>query len=141
LTVRDLGGDADLSRVQGCFEGRSKSGVGDATLMPQKPIPPGGALGGVGTGRLDERRKALESVLEHEDTVGILILVFANKQDREGCMEVMRIKEGFLRRVFKGLGGIVRDSRLLPVIVLKGTGVRQAVELVRSRVVWNKESR
>ena len=44
-------------------------------------------------------------------------------------------------RVFKGQGGMVRDRRALPVSVLKGTGVRQAVELVRSRVVWNKESR
>jgi hypothetical protein len=34
-----LGGDADLRRVQGYFEGRRKSGVGDATLMPQKPNP------------------------------------------------------------------------------------------------------
>jgi ADP-ribosylation factor related protein 1 len=80
--------------------------------MPQKPIPPGGALCGVGTGRLDECRKVLESVLEHEDTVGIPILVLANKRDREGCVEVVRIKEGFVRR---GQGGMVRDRRALPV--------------------------
>ena len=90
----DLGGDADLSRVQSCFEGRRKSGVGDATLMPQKSIPPGGALGGVGTGRLDECRKVLESVLEHEGTVGIPILGLENKQDQEDCVEVVRIKKG-----------------------------------------------
>jgi len=41
-------------------------------------------------------------VLEYEDTVGIPILVLANKQDREGCVEVVRINEGLVRRVFKG---------------------------------------
>jgi len=106
-----------------------------------KANPARRALGGVGTGRLDECREVLESVLEHEDTVGIPILVLANKQGREDCVEVVRIKEGFVRRVFNGQGGMVRDSRVLPVSVLKGTGVRQAVELVRSRVVWSKESR
>jgi ADP-ribosylation factor related protein 1 len=55
--------------------------------------------------------------------------------------KIGRIKEGFVRRVFKGQGGMVRDSRVLPISVLKGTGLRQAVELARSRVVLNKESR
>jgi len=36
---------------------------------------------------------------------------------------------------------MVRDSRVLLISVLKGTGLTQAVELVRSRVVLNKESR
>ena len=73
-------------------------------LIPQKPIPPRGALGGVGTEKLDECRKVLESVLEHEDTVAIPISVLANMQDREDCVEVVRIKEGFARRVFRGAG-------------------------------------
>lgn len=140
----DLGGDADLSRVQNYFEGRRKSSIGgvEEVLAQQTPITPGGALGGVTTGRLDECRRVLESVLEHEDTAGIPILVLANKQDREDCVEVVRIKEGFVRRVFEGeQGGMVRDSRVLPVSALKGTGVKEAVEWVRSRVVWNKESR
>ena len=139
----DLGGDADLSKIQGYFEHRRKSSAGgqkgEETPVLQTPITP---AAGLGTGRLDECRKVLESVLEHEDTVGIPILVLANKQDREDCVEVVRIKEGFVRRVFEGeQGGMVRDSRVLPVSALKGTGVREAVEWVRSRVVWNKESR
>jgi ADP-ribosylation factor related protein 1 len=140
----DLGGDADLSRVQSYFEGRRKSSIGgmEEVLAQQTPITPGGGLGGVAAGRLDECRRVLESVLEHEDAAGIPILVLANKQDREDCVEVVRIKEGFVRRVFEGeQGGMVRDSRVLPVSALKGTGVREAVEWVRSRVVWNKESR
>lgn len=139
----DLGGDADLSRVQGFFEHqRRKSSVGGEELPTpavQTPMTPGA---GLGTGRLDECREVLEDVLQHEDTVGIPILVLANKQDREDCVEVVRIKEGFVRRVFEGeQGGMVRDSRVLPVSALKGTGVQEAVEWVRSRVVWNKESR
>jgi ADP-ribosylation factor related protein 1 len=73
-------------------------------------------------------------MLEHEDTVGIPVLALANKQDREGYVEVVRM-------VFKGQGSKVRDSRVLPVSVLKGAGVRAAVELVRSRAFWSKESR
>jgi ADP-ribosylation factor related protein 1 len=33
------------------------------------------------------------------------LLVLVNKQDREDCVEVMRIKEGFVRRVFEGEQG------------------------------------
>ena len=100
----------DLSRVWGYFEGRRKSSVGDATLVPQKPITPGGALGVVGTGRLDECRKVFGSMLEHGGTVGIPVLVLANKQDREGCVEVVGM-------VFKSQGGKVRDSKGLPASV------------------------
>ena len=93
-------------------------------------------------GRLDECRAVLESVLVNDDTAGIPILVLANKQDREDCLEVVRIKEGFIKKVFEGeKGGMVRDSRVLPVSALKGTGVKEAVEWVKSRVVWNKETR
>lgn len=57
-------------------------------------------------------------------------------------MEVVRIKEGFVRQVFEGEKGAgVRDSRVLPLSALLGTGVREAVEWVQSRVKWNKEGR
>ncbi|KAF1998416.1 ARF/SAR superfamily [Amniculicola lignicola CBS 123094] len=93
-------------------------------------------------GRLDECRLVLESVLENEDTIGVPILVLANKQDREDCVEVVRIKEGFVRKVFEGeKGGNVRDSRVLPCSALTGTGVQEAIEWLCTRVSWNKESR
>jgi len=94
------------------------------------------------TGRLDECRLVLESILSNADTAGVPILVLANKQDREDCVEVVRIKEGFVRKVFEGeMGGSVRDSRVLPCSALAGTGVREAVEWVCSRVQWNREGR
>ena len=93
-------------------------------------------------GRLQECRLVLESVISSEATQGVPILVLANKQDREDCVETVKIKEGLVRRVFEGeKGGWVRDSRVLPISALKGTGVREAVEWVRSRVEWNKEGR
>jgi ADP-ribosylation factor related protein 1 len=94
------------------------------------------------SGRLGECKQVLESVLQNADVAGVPILVLANKQDREDCVEVVRIKEGFVRQVFEGEKGAgVRDSRVLPVSALLGTGVREAVEWVQSRVKWNKEGR
>jgi ADP-ribosylation factor related protein 1 len=56
-------------------------------------------------GELDEYRKVLGSTPEHEDMVGVPILVLVNKQDREDCVEVVRM-------VFKSQGGNVGDSRV-----------------------------
>lgn len=94
------------------------------------------------TGRLDECRLVLEDVLQNSETEGVPVLVLANKQDREDCVEVVRIKEGLVKKVFEGeKASSIRDSRVLPVSALTGTGVREAIEWVRSRVKWNKESR
>ncbi|KAI9890589.1 MAG: ADP-ribosylation factor protein 3 [Vezdaea aestivalis] len=93
-------------------------------------------------GRLEECRLVLEDVLKHGDAEGVPLLVLANKQDREDCVEVVRIKEGLVKKVFEGeRGSQVRDSRVLPVSALTGTGVREAVEWLSSRVLWNKEGR
>lgn len=115
------------------------SDVGDGELEELG----GRAVDGEGDGgRLQECRLVLESVLGAEAAQGVPVLVLANKQDREDCVETVKIKEGLVRRVFEGeKGGGVRDSRVLPVSALKGTGVREAVEWVRSRVKWNKEGR
>lgn len=100
-----------------------------------------GAAPGEAT-RLDECRAVLEDVLQHSDTEGVPVLILANKQDREDCVEVVRIKEGLVKKVFEGeKASSIRDSRVLPVSALTGTGVREAVEWLRSRVKWNKESR
>lgn len=101
-----------------------------------------GAANASDLGRLDECRLVLESVISQEDMVGVPILVLANKQDREDCVETVKIKEGLVRRVFEGeKGGAVRDSRVLPISALRGEGVREAVEWVRTRVKWNQEGR
>lgn len=92
-------------------------------------------------GRLAECKLVLEDVLQNEDTEGVPLLVLANKQDREDCVEVVRIKEGLVRKVIEGeKGGSVRDSRVLPLSALTGTGVKEAVEWLCSRIKWNKVS-
>lgn len=142
----DVGSDADLSKVPGYLD-RRKSSVamdGDSQNVPPKtPMTPRfGSFDERAFGRLNECRQVLESILQHEDAVGIPVLVLANKQDREDCVEVVRIKEGFVRKVFEGeKGGHVRDSRVLPVSALQGVGVKEAVEWVRSRIRWNKDGR
>ncbi|KAF2621464.1 ADP-ribosylation factor 6 [Macroventuria anomochaeta] len=115
------------------------SDVGNATLAE---IGEGGGVNEGEVGRLDECRLVLESILGNKETSGVPILVLANKQDREDCVEVVRIKEGFVRRVFEGeKGGNVRDSRVLPCSALTGTGVQEAVEWLVTRMMGNKESR
>lgn len=105
--------------------------IGDGTLTGEER-----------DGRLEECRLVLEDVLAHSETEGVPLLVLANKQDREDCVEVVRIKEGLVKKVFEGeKGSGIRDSRVLPVSALTGTGVEEAVEWVRSRVKWNKEGR
>lgn len=93
-------------------------------------------------GRLSECKLVLEDVLQNQDTEGVPLLVLANKQDREDCVEVVRIKEGLVRKMFEGKkGSNVRDSRVLPLSALTGTGVREAVDWLSSRIMWNKEAR
>ena len=140
----DVGSDADISRMPGYLDRRKSSvAVVDDNQPPMTPLTPGFTnINDRGWSRLDECRQVLESILQHEDTSGIPILVLANKQDREDCVEVVRIKEGFVRKVFEGEKGVqIRDSRVLPVSALQGVGVKEAVEWVRSRILWNKESR
>lgn len=115
------------------------SDVGNATLADMSA---NNAASIEDIGRLDECKLVLESVLANEDASGVPILILANKQDREDCVEVVRIKEGFVRRVFEGeKGGNVRDSRVLPCSALTGTGVQEAVEWLCSRMAFNKEAR
>ncbi|PUU83886.1 ADP-ribosylation factor family-domain-containing protein [Tuber borchii] len=82
--------------------------------------------------------EVLKEVVEHEETEGVPVLVLANKQDREESLEIAQLKEVVNPIVVK-LGA--RDSRVLPVSALEGTGVKEAVEWLKTRVMWNKESR
>lgn len=123
-------GDADISKLA---ETAGRTSEGDKREIPARSEE---------LGRLEECRMVLEDMLQNEHAEGVPILVLANKQDREDCVETVRIKEGLVRKVFEGgKGGSVRDSRVLPCSALTGTGVQEAVEWVTSRVRWNKESR
>lgn len=154
LKIWDIGGQTSL---RGLWNSYYKSAHAIIFLIDSTDIgsldgldeEDGGDLGGKGRGkdkahegRLEECRKVLEDVLGHSDTAGVPVLVLANKQDREDSVEVVRIKDGFVRQVFEGRGGgEIRDSRVLPCSALKGSGVKEAVEWVRKRVLWCKDQR
>ncbi|KAH8890930.1 putative ADP-ribosylation factor [Thozetella sp. PMI_491] len=141
LKIWDVGGQMSLRKLWQSYYASchaivfiiDSTDIGDGNL-DNEANPDGG--------RLDECRLVLEDVLQNSEAEGVPLLILANKQDREDCVEVVRIKEGLVKRVFEGeKAGSIRDSRVLPVSALTGTGVKEAVEWVRSRVKWNKESR
>lgn len=128
-------GDADIEHL-------ASSNASTATGAGKKGADIGAVAEIEEIGRLGECKLVMEDVLQNEATEGVPLLVLANKQDAEDCVEVVRIKEGFVRKVVEGeKGGSVRDSRVLPLSALTGTGVKEAVEWVCSRVKWNKEAR
>lgn len=142
----DVGQDPDIARLArraSSVAGPARNGIRGSTsaeAFSEQNVGINAASSEFG--RLDECRQVLESVLQSADVAGVPILVLANKQDREDCVEVVRIKEGLVRKVFEGeTGSGVRDSRVLPVSALLGSGVQAAVEWVQSRVKWNKEGR
>jgi len=138
LKVWDVGGQHSLRKL---WESYYSSCHAIVFIIDSTDIGDGNLESG-DSGRLEECRLVLEDVLQHSETDGVPLLVLANKQDREDCVEVVRIKEGLVKKVFEGeKGSAIRDSRVLPVSALTGTGVKEAVEWVRSRVKWNKEGR
>ncbi|KAI0180366.1 P-loop containing nucleoside triphosphate hydrolase protein [Hypoxylon sp. FL1284] len=146
LKIWDVGGQLSLRRLWQSYYASchaivfiiDSTDIGDGSLGPDNDDD--GALHAAG--RLDECRLVLEDVLQNSETEGVPLLILANKQDREDCVEVVRIKEGLVKKVVEGdKASSIRDSRVLPVSALTGTGVREAVDWVRSRVKWNKESR
>ncbi|KAL2135444.1 hypothetical protein VTI74DRAFT_8546 [Chaetomium olivicolor] len=142
LKIWDVGGQLSLRKLWQSYYASchaivfiiDSTDIGDGSLEHTES--------GESSGRLEECRLVLEDVLQNSEAEGVPLLILANKQDREDCVEVVRIKEGLVKRVFEGeKAGGIRDSRVLPVSALTGTGVREAVDWVRSRVKWNKESR
>ena len=138
LKLWDVGGQLSLRKLWQSYYASchaivfiiDSTDIGDGTLEHEN------------SGRLEECRLVLEDVLQNSETEGVPLLILANKQDREDCGETIRIKEGLVKKVMEGdKAGSIRDSRVLAMSALTGDGVREAVEWVRSRVQWNKESR
>ncbi|KAA8903418.1 hypothetical protein TRICI_005708 [Trichomonascus ciferrii] len=88
--------------------------------------------------RLEECKETLDSVVSHEVLEGTPILMLANKQDKEDRMEVEDIKEVF-NKIAEKMSA--RDSRVLPISALEGTGVKEAAEWLVIRLVRNREYR
>ena len=138
LKIWDVGGQMSLRRLWQSYYASCHAIVFiiDSTDIGDGDLERGGG------GRLDECRAVLEDVLQNSDTEGVPLLILANKQDREDCVETIRIKEGLVKKVMEGeKGASIRDSRVLAMSALTGDGVREAVDWLRTRVQWNKESR
>jgi len=90
------------------------------------------------TGRIEECRDQLEDIVSRDVLEGTPVLMLANKQDRDESMEVEDIKEIF-NKIAQKMDA--RDSRVLPVCALDGTGVAEAAEWLVSRMARNKNFR
>lgn len=88
--------------------------------------------------RIEECRDALDRVVSSELIEGAPVLMLANKQDQEERLEVEDIKEIFNKMAEKMSA---RDSRVLPISALEGTGVSDAAQWLVTRLVRNKELR
>lgn len=139
LKLWDVGGQLSLRNLWQSYYSSCHAIV---FIIDSTDIGDGSIESGHGGGRLDECRLVLEDVLQHGETEGVPLLILANKQDREDCVETIRIKEGLVKKVMEGeKGASIRDSRVLSMSALTGDGVKEAIEWVRTRVQWNKESR
>lgn len=88
--------------------------------------------------RMEECRDELEKIISSDVMEGTPVLMLANKQDRDECMEVEDIKEIF-NKIAEKMDA--RDSRVLPICALDGSGVDEATEWLVSRLVRNKSYR
>lgn len=88
--------------------------------------------------RIEECKDTLRGIVSHQDTEGIPVLMLANKQDRDDSLEVEDIKEIF-NKIAEHLSA--RDSRVLPVSAIKGTGVKEAADWLTTRLLRNKQYR
>ncbi|KAF9425365.1 ADP-ribosylation factor protein 3 [Entomortierella beljakovae] len=88
--------------------------------------------------RIEECRNALEQVILDDNVEGVPVLMLANKQDVPTALRLEEIKEIF-NKIAVRLGA--RDSKVLPISALEGTGVKDAVDWLFLRVQRNKVNR
>lgn len=88
--------------------------------------------------RIEECCESLDAIVSSELTEGTPVLMLANKQDKEERLEVEEIKEIF-NKIAQKMSA--RDSRVLPISALDGSGIDEAAEWLITRLVRNKDQR
>lgn len=88
--------------------------------------------------RIEQCCDALEKIVTNDVLEGTPVLMLANKQDRDDCLEVEDIKELF-NKIAESMAA--RDSRVLPMCALDGSGVPEAIAWLTSRLERNKNYR
>ena len=88
--------------------------------------------------RIDAVREALETVLINDKVEGLPILMLANKQDMPDALSVSDIQAIF-NKIAELLSA--RDSKVLPISALEGTGVKEALDWLVVRLERNSKNR
>ncbi|ORX88605.1 P-loop containing nucleoside triphosphate hydrolase protein [Basidiobolus meristosporus CBS 931.73] len=88
--------------------------------------------------RLQECREAFESMVAHDSTEGVPVIMLANKQDLPNALKVEEIKEIF-NKIALSLDA--RDSKVMPISALNGEGVKEAIDWLHFRLERNVENR
>lgn len=73
------------------------------------------------------------------DSVSVPILMLANKQDLPQAVDLVALKTGVFIEVVSQLEAT--DLKLLPVSVLENHGLRESLDWLVTRLVYNKGSR
>eukprot|EP00842_Homolaphlyctis_polyrhiza_P006691 jgi/Hompol1/7022/HPOL_000287-RA len=88
--------------------------------------------------RIDEVKETLGRVIQNEIVEGVPVLMLANKQDSNDALTISEIQQIFNQIAVKLEA---RDSKVLGVSALQGTGVKDAMEWMQLRLVRNREQR
>jgi ADP-ribosylation factor related protein 1 len=88
--------------------------------------------------RIGAVREALETVLINDKVEGLPILMLANKQDMPDALSVSDIQTIF-NKIAELLSA--RDSKVLPISALEGTGVKEALDWLVLRLERNSQNR
>ncbi|KAI8893916.1 ADP-ribosylation factor family-domain-containing protein [Globomyces pollinis-pini] len=88
--------------------------------------------------RIEEVKTILENVMQNDIINGIPVIMLANKQDVVGALTLQEIQEIF-NQIAVALEA--RDSKVLCISALEGTGVQDAIEWLYLRLQRNKVDR
>ncbi len=75
--------------------------------------------------RIDETAEVLNKMLKSEDLLGLVLLVFANKQDLD---DIMSLSEIFQRLGLDEMG--LRSCNIQPCSAVSGQGLREGLEMI-----------
>ena len=87
--------------------------------------------------RIEQVKEALETVILKEQE-GVPILMLCNKQDLPDALQVYEIKEIFNQIALRLEA---RDSKVLAISALQGTGITDAIQWIHTRIVANQQHR
>lgn len=74
-----------------------------------------------------------------DGTVNVPILMLANKQDLPQAVDLVSLKTGVFIRLVSELEAT--DSKLLPVSVLENQGLKESLEWLVTRLIYNKRNK